>query len=67
MDQKTTKEVLELIKTKGEERLYRTIVFKPGWNKGILGIVASRLIEIYHRPTVVFTESQGKLVVQRDQ
>jgi single-stranded-DNA-specific exonuclease len=34
-----------------------TVVFKPHWHKGVVGIVASRLIEKYHRPTIVLTQS----------
>jgi single-stranded-DNA-specific exonuclease len=34
-----------------------TVVFQPHWHKGVVGIVASRLIEHYHRPTVVLTRS----------
>lgn len=34
-----------------------TVVFKPTWHKGVVGIVASRLIEHYHRPTIVLTQS----------
>lgn len=34
-----------------------TVVFKSHWHKGVVGIVASRLIEKYHRPTVVLTQS----------
>lgn len=36
-----------------------TIIFNPAWMKGMVGIVASRLIESYYRPTVVLTESNG--------
>lgn len=36
-----------------------TVLFHPGWNKGVLGIVASRLTETYYRPTIVLTESNG--------
>jgi len=36
---------------------YSTVVFQPGWHKGVVGIVASRLIEKYYRPTVVLTQS----------
>lgn len=36
-----------------------TIIFNPAWMKGVVGIVASRLIETYYRPTVVLTESNG--------
>lgn len=38
-----------------------TVVFRPHWHKGVVGIVASRLIEKYYRPTVVLTQS-GELV-----
>ncbi len=34
-----------------------TVVFQPHWHKGVVGIVASRLIEYYYRPTVVLTQS----------
>ncbi len=37
-----------------------TVLFKPEWHKGVVGIVASRLIETYYRPTVILTESRGK-------
>jgi single-stranded-DNA-specific exonuclease len=36
-----------------------TVLFKKDWNKGVIGIVASRCIEKYHRPTIILTESQG--------
>lgn len=38
-----------------------TVVFQPHWHKGVVGIVASRLIERYYRPTIVLTQS-GELV-----
>ena len=34
-----------------------TVLFNPGWHKGVVGIVASRLIEKYYRPTVILTQS----------
>ncbi len=34
-----------------------TVVFKAHWHKGVVGIVASRLIETYYRPTIVLTQS----------
>lgn len=36
-----------------------TIVFNPQWHKGVVGIVASRLVEAYYRPTIVLTQSNG--------
>ena len=38
-----------------------TVLFKPHWHKGVVGIVASRLIDKYYRPTIVLTQS-GTLV-----
>ncbi len=35
------------------------MIYNPRWMKGIVGIVASRLIETYYRPTVVLTMSNG--------
>jgi single-stranded-DNA-specific exonuclease len=36
-----------------------TVLYNPTWRKGVIGIVASRLIETYYRPTVILTESNG--------
>jgi single-stranded-DNA-specific exonuclease len=55
-----TAEALDIIK--GNVALQNkktTVVFKDHWHKGVVGIVASRLIETYYRPTVVLTESNG--------
>ena len=38
-----------------------TVVYQPHWNKGVIGIVASRLIECYYKPTIVLTKS-GEIV-----
>ena len=37
-----------------------TVLFKKTWHKGVIGIVASRCIEHYYRPTIILTESNGK-------
>lgn len=60
-DESTTKEALEQIKLELAEDAYSTVVFQPGWHKGVVGIVASRLIDQFYRPTVVLTESNGML------
>src|SRR6476620_840011 len=57
-DSSMTDEALALIK--GDELLVNsksTVVFRPHWHKGVVGIVASRLIEHFYRPTVVLTQS----------
>jgi single-stranded-DNA-specific exonuclease len=36
-----------------------TVLYNPEWHKGVIGIVASRLIDYYYRPTVICTKSNG--------
>lgn len=61
-DQNMTAEALALI---GDCEILMgkktTVVYHESWNKGVIGIVASRLIEKYYRPTVVLTASNGLL------
>jgi len=61
-DQRIVKEALVHIKEQKEEESPSTVVYHPQWHKGVIGIVASRLIETYYRPTVVFTKSKDYLV-----
>ncbi len=57
-DSSITEEALEIIKSKEEWTTRKsTVVFQPHWHKGVVGIVASRLIEHYYRPTIVLTQS----------
>jgi single-stranded-DNA-specific exonuclease len=56
-DQTVSEEALQQIAALGEENRFSTVVYHPNWHKGVIGIVASRLIEVYYRPTVVFTKS----------
>ncbi len=39
-----------------------TIVYRPHWHQGVIGVVAAKLVEKYHRPTIVFTKSKGHLL-----
>ncbi len=58
-DQSITAEALEMIAST-EEVKKSTVLFKEDWHKGVIGIVASRCIEHYYRPTIILTESKGK-------
>ena len=63
IDRRITQEALEMVESgnclsSGKA----TIVYNPQWHKGVVGIVASRLVEAYYKPTIVFTQSQGGLV-----
>ncbi len=41
------------------QKMKTTVLFNPRWHKGVIGIVASRLIDTWYRPTVILTESNG--------
>ena len=60
LDKQITKEALLQIETNQEKERFTTVVFQEHWHKGVIGIVASRLIETYYRPTLVFTKSGDK-------
>ncbi|MEM6684231.1 MAG: single-stranded-DNA-specific exonuclease RecJ [Bacteroidota bacterium] len=61
LDQEITKEAFQQIEDLGEQERFTTVVYNEHWHKGVIGIVASRLIETYYRPTLVFTKSGDKL------
>ncbi len=61
LDQEITQQALDQIVEHGEQDAAATVVYDPSWHKGVVGIVASRLIETYYRPTVVFTKSGDHL------
>ncbi len=60
-DQRITEEALQQIEEQNEQIGFTTVVYQETWHKGVIGIVASRLIETYYRPTLVFTKSGDKL------
>ena len=61
LDKQITKEAFLQIEKNQEQKRFSTVVFQEDWHKGVIGIVASRLIETYYRPTIVFTRSGDKL------
>lgn len=60
LDKQITKEALAQIIENQETEKFTSVVFQEDWHKGVIGIVASRLIETYYRPTLVFTKSGDK-------
>jgi len=59
-DFRITEEALAIIDADDElKKRKTTVVFQPGWHKGVIGIVATRLTEKYYRPTVVLTQTNG--------
>lgn len=61
LDKQITKEALLQIEENKEQNRFSTVVYQENWHKGVIGIVASRLVEKYYRPTIVFTKSGYKL------
>ena len=61
LDKRITKEALFQIEENNEQNRFSTVVYQENWHKGVIGIVASRLVENYYRPTIVFTKSGEKL------
>lgn len=60
IDREITKEALEMVQEgRSLASANATVVYNPKWNKGVVGIVASRLVEAYYKPTVVLTKSNG--------
>lgn len=57
LDKKITQEALTQIHEQHLENANTTVVYREDWHKGVIGIVASRLIESFYRPTIVFTKS----------
>lgn len=60
-DENITKEAISMIEEMEMVReMKSTVLFKEDWHKGVIGIVASRCIEKYYRPTIILTESNNK-------
>lgn len=63
LDLEITEQALEQLKDLDHSTTFSTIVYNPDWNKGVIGIVASRLVDMYYKPTIVFTKNNlGELV-----
>lgn len=60
LDAQITIEALHQIEQNNEQNRFTNVVFQDDWHKGVIGIVASRLIETYYKPTLVFTKSGQK-------
>ncbi len=63
LDQDITNEALDLLARDDSYKDKKTtVVYGAHWHKGVVGIVASRLMETYYKPTIVLTQSGDKIV-----
>ena len=61
VDKSITEEALSILQDDTEIATRKsTVLYRPHWHKGVVGIVASRLIDHYYRPTIVLTSANGK-------
>lgn len=62
LDLGTTNEAYEMLENDADTPNKKTtVLFNQSWHKGVIGIVASRLIDKYYKPTIILTESEGKV------
>ena len=60
IDREITHDALRMVAEDPEFKSKKaSVVYNPKWHKGVVGIVASRLVEAYYRPTIVLTKSNG--------
>jgi len=60
IDSEITRQALEMIRCNAHLREGNsTVLYNPEWHKGVIGIVASRLLDYYYKPTVILTRSNG--------
>lgn len=63
LDKDITEEAIAMLENDTDTNLRKsTVLYQSHWHKGVIGIVASRLIEKFHRPTIVLAASNGKAV-----
>lgn len=62
LDRQVTQEAIRLVEENPVyEQRKSTVIYNDSWHKGIIGIVASRLVDRFYKPAVVLTESNGKV------
>jgi single-stranded-DNA-specific exonuclease len=62
LDQQITKQAISILENDPAfPKRKSTVIFDSSWHKGVVGIVASRLVERFYKPTIVLTEAEGKI------
>ena len=63
IDRAITEQAIEIVRNHPNfSTLNSTVVYNPEWHKGVVGIVASRLVEAFYRPTIVLTKSANGFI-----
>lgn len=61
LDKSMTEEALAIIEDEGLSGRNTTVLYRSHWHKGVVGIVASRVMESYYRPTIILTQSHDRV------
>ncbi|MBS9768074.1 MAG: single-stranded-DNA-specific exonuclease RecJ [Flavobacteriaceae bacterium] len=61
LDQSITEQAVSDAEMKAEDDKKSLVLYNPSWSKGVVGIVASRLVEKFYKPTIILTEENGKI------
>ncbi len=60
IDTEITRQAIEMIRGNAQlQERNSTVLYNPEWHKGVIGIVASRLLDHYYKPTIILTRSNG--------
>ncbi len=60
IDTEITRQAIDMIRSNPQlQQMNSTVLYNPEWHKGVIGIVASRLLEHFYKPTVILTRSNG--------
>lgn len=62
IDKDITTSALDIIEDEDYIDKKAIVIYQPDWHQGVIAIVASRLVEKYHKPTLILTESNGLVV-----
>ena len=63
LDQSIAKQAIEMLEADPTNKdKCTTVVYQPDWHRGVIGIVASRLLETYYRPTIVLAKTDAGLI-----
>lgn len=61
LDKSITDEAMEMMEDEALRNKKSIVLHNESWHKGVVGIVASRVLEYYYKPTIILTTSNGKI------
>jgi len=62
LDKDVTSSALDIIEEHDYENRKSIVIYQPHWHQGVIAIVASRIVDQFHKPTIILTEANGVVV-----